>query len=217
VGTQSKILIIDDQDFEYKLLQELVESLGCTSHNLNSESELESRIQNLSPDLILLDIGMRDISGEEVLQKIRNTYSSSVLPVIIISGKSKPEKIIEMLKAGANDYITKPFDFEMALARVNLHLKVLFQYRELIRLNEIETIRSMVTTYNHQINNPLAIASAGLAALKKAPNDIRRFDSIEQALGRIANITGDIRNLLDGAPINLEPYAGSETKIYKIK
>jgi DNA-binding response OmpR family regulator len=217
VQKQCKILIIDGQDFERKLLQKLVESLGCVAETLESGDQIEASIRNISPDLVLLDIEMTGISGEQLMRQIRAKYSSSVLPVIIISGKSTSEKVIEMLRVGANDYITKPFDFEMALARVDLHLKYLHQNRELIRLNEIETVRSIVTTYNHEINNPLTIAIAGLAMLKKAPHDVRRFDSIEQALERIANITGDIRNLLDGAPMSVESYAGSETKIYKLK
>lgn len=74
-------------------------------------------------DLILLDIMMPDMTGIEVLRKIRQKYPQSKLPVIMVTANSRSEDIVEALEIGANDYVTKPVDFAVALARVNTQIE----------------------------------------------------------------------------------------------
>jgi DNA-binding response OmpR family regulator len=217
VKDQSRVLIVDDQDFERALLSELVSDLGCEPRGLSSGVKIADVIEEFLPDLILLDLGLPDLPGDKVIQEIRARHSSSDLPVIVISGKSKSADIIELLKLGANDYITKPFEFEVCLARIELHLKLSLQQKKIGEFKEREVIGSMVTTYNHEINNPLAIALAGLELLKKNPNDLQRLETIRDALLRIANITEKIRNLVSDGTIVSEPYVSGETKLYKVR
>jgi len=74
-------------------------------------------------DLVLLDIMMPDMTGVEVLRKIRQKYPQSKLPVIMVTANSRSEDIVEALEIGANDYVTKPVDFAVALARVNTQIE----------------------------------------------------------------------------------------------
>jgi diguanylate cyclase (GGDEF)-like protein/PAS domain S-box-containing protein len=69
-------------------------------------------------DLVLLDIGLPGISGVEVLKILRRHYSSAELPVIMLSGKASSGEIVESLDLGANDFVPKPIDFPVALARI---------------------------------------------------------------------------------------------------
>ncbi|MEP6937230.1 MAG: response regulator, partial [Chthoniobacterales bacterium] len=62
------------------------------------------------PDLILLDLRLPDINGEEVLQELRRDARTSALPVVLISGEASPEQIERLLKAGASEYVAKPLD-----------------------------------------------------------------------------------------------------------
>jgi len=71
---------------------------------------------------VLLDIMMPGISGIEVLKKLRETYSPTELPIIMATAKHQSKDIVEALKLGANDYVTKPLDFPVVLARVQTHL-----------------------------------------------------------------------------------------------
>jgi diguanylate cyclase (GGDEF)-like protein len=94
-------------------------------------------------DLVLLDVMMPGIDGIETLRRIRSRKSASVLPVIMVTAKSESENIAEALELGANDYVTKPVDFAVALARVNTQIsrkraeqQVLFANQELRRANE---------------------------------------------------------------------------------
>ena len=72
------------------------------------------------PDIVLLDLGLPDMEGVEVIKKIR-TWSN--MPIIVISARSEDTDKIEALDAGADDYITKPFDMEEVLARIESNLR----------------------------------------------------------------------------------------------
>ena len=73
-------------------------------------------------DLVLLDVMMPGIDGMETLKRIRSRKSASALPVIMVTAKSESDNIVDALEQGANDYVTKPVDFAVALARVNTQL-----------------------------------------------------------------------------------------------
>jgi DNA-binding response OmpR family regulator len=74
-------------------------------------------------DAVLLDIIMPDLDGLEVLRRIRLGYSSDSLPVIMVSGKTQSADIVEAFDLGANDYIVKPIDFAVAVARVRAQVE----------------------------------------------------------------------------------------------
>ena len=93
-------------------------------------------IENGSFDLILLDIMMPGIDGMETLRRIRSQKSASTLPVIMVTAKAESSNIVEALKFGANDYVTKPVDFDVALARVNTQLGRSRAEQEAIKANE---------------------------------------------------------------------------------
>ena len=73
-------------------------------------------------DLVLLDVEMPEMNGLEVLKRIRQRYSASELPVVMVTGKSRSEEIVDALELGANDYVTKPLDFPVVLARIRTQL-----------------------------------------------------------------------------------------------
>jgi len=90
-------------------------------------------------DLILLDIMMPGISGIEVLKTIRQSYSASELPVIMVTAKGDSEDVVTALKLGANDYVIKPLDFPIVLARVQTQLEACRSHQTLKkRAKELE-------------------------------------------------------------------------------
>ena len=81
------------------------------------------QVGQLAPfDLVLLDVMMPGIDGIETLKRIRSQKSASALPVIMVTAKSESENVVDALELGANDYVTKPVDFAVALARVNTQI-----------------------------------------------------------------------------------------------
>lgn len=83
----------------------------------------------------------------------------------MVSSKSQDSIIVNCFKAGANDYITKPINFEIALTRILNHLKLAEAIKDRVKLQELAALNAMVTTYNHEINNPLTIALGRMAKL----------------------------------------------------
>ena len=74
-------------------------------------------------DLVLLDIMMPGMTGLDVLRKIRATLSPTALPVVMVTAKTESEDVVEALELGANDYVTKPVEYPVALARIKAHLR----------------------------------------------------------------------------------------------
>ena len=106
----SKILIVDDEPFNLDLLEQELDELGFASERANNGAQALQKIARGNPALVLLDYQMPDMNGIEVLRNIRQTDKD--LPVVIITAHGSIERAVEAIKAGADDFITKPFDPE---------------------------------------------------------------------------------------------------------
>jgi diguanylate cyclase (GGDEF)-like protein/PAS domain S-box-containing protein len=84
--------------------------------------ELVKRVKEDGVDLVLLDIEMPEISGLDALQQLRDQYSAAELPIIMVTAKAQSDDVVRALDLGANDYLTKPIDFPVAVARIGTQL-----------------------------------------------------------------------------------------------
>src|SRR5207245_2829865 len=87
-----------------------------------SAKELLQRVKEDGIDLVLLDIEMPEVSGLDALQALREAYAPIELPIIMVTAKNQSDDIVKALELGANDYLTKPIDFPVALARIGAQL-----------------------------------------------------------------------------------------------
>ena len=115
---KERLLIVDDVRENREILRRRFERKGFSTTEAAGGIEALDLIERETFDLVLLDMMMPDVDGLQVLARIRAKYSQGVLPVIMVTAKSQSEDIVEALNCGANDYITKPVDFSVALARV---------------------------------------------------------------------------------------------------
>ncbi len=113
------ILVVDDNEDNLDLLCRRLERKGYTTTAATGGAQALALIGTQSFDLILLDIMMPDIDGLAVLKVLRQTYSMLILPVIMVTAKSESEDVVGALELGANDYVTKPIDYAVALARIH--------------------------------------------------------------------------------------------------
>lgn len=109
------ILIIDDEPQIRKMLEITLQTNGFNVREASTGKEGLSASAIHPPDLILLDLGLPDMNGHEVLKKLREWYTH---PIIILSVQSGEEEIIHALDEGANDYLVKPFRSGELLARI---------------------------------------------------------------------------------------------------
>ena len=114
------ILIIEDDKEIRKILADCLSDAGYRVSEEGDGNRAEIAMRNGSYDLILLDLMLPGLSGEYLIKGLRK-YSDT--PVIIISAKSAMETRLEMLRLGADDYITKPFDIDEVLVRIQVVLR----------------------------------------------------------------------------------------------
>ena len=116
------ILVVEDDADINNLLAKMLRQADYQVTQVYSGSEAALRLEHESPDLILLDLMLPGMSGEALLEKLRDELSCDA-PVIILSAKTAVGDKVGLLKLGADDYITKPFEPEEVLARIEAALR----------------------------------------------------------------------------------------------
>jgi diguanylate cyclase (GGDEF)-like protein len=137
-----KVLIADDDAVNRQVLADLLKPEYTVLLAKNGEQALE-RATRHAPDLILLDVMMPDLDGYEVLRRLRADPQLERIAVIFISGLDRPEDEANGLKMGAADYIAKPFNAIVVMARVALHLQLVRQRRMLERLANMDALTEL--------------------------------------------------------------------------
>lgn len=114
------ILIVEDDNAVRNLIATTLETQSYKFHTAFTGQQAVLEAASHNPDIILLDLGLPDMDGVEVIKKIR---SWSTTPIIVISARSEDRDKIDALDAGADDYLTKPFSVEELLARLRVTLR----------------------------------------------------------------------------------------------
>lgn len=155
------ILVIDDEIQIRKLLEISLEANDYRVNFAVNGKDGITMAASHQPDLILLDLGLPDEDGQDVLVKLRAWYQN---PIIILSVKSAEEEIVKALDNGANDYLTKPFRTQELLARI----------RTALRSNSNSVIESVISFGN--------IAVDFASRVVKVENEIIKFTATEYNL-----------------------------------
>lgn len=111
------IMIIDDDLYINKMLEEALVQAGYSVTKAFSGKEALEIVSKVRPDLVLLDLMLPGLSGEELLPHLRG------IPVIVVSAKIDVKNKVEILLGGAADYVTKPFDMDELMARITVQLR----------------------------------------------------------------------------------------------
>jgi len=137
-----KVLIADDDGINRQVLASLLKPDHVVLLAKTGEQAIE-RAQRHLPDLIMLDVMLPDMDGYEVLRRLRADPATARIEVIFITGMGRPEDEAKGLKLGAADYITKPFNTTVVMARVATHLQVVRQRRLLEHLAHMDGLTEL--------------------------------------------------------------------------
>lgn len=137
-----KILIVEDDVSIHNIIEELLKNNSYVIYNAYSGTEALLLLEKEKYDLILLDLMLPGINGEEIIEKVKDT------PIIVLSAKVSSDDKVNCLLTGANDYITKPFDLKELFARIEVQLRPknktsnieTLKYKELELLNDNHTL-----------------------------------------------------------------------------
>lgn len=114
------ILVVEDDEAICKLIATTLETHGYQYHTANTGVASILEATSMQPDIIILDLGLPDMDGVEIIKKVRGW---SNIPIIVVSARSEDRDKIEALDAGADDYLTKPFSVDELLARLRVSLR----------------------------------------------------------------------------------------------
>jgi two-component system KDP operon response regulator KdpE len=146
-----KILVVEDEKSIAHFISSVLNANGYETMQAQNGAQAQSMLSSWCPDLVILDLGLPDIDGLEILKALR-TWSS--LPVVVVSARSHERDKVDALDLGADDYLTKPFGTDELLARVRTairHTRTSSGNGEIARTG-IYTVDELVIDYNkHQV------------------------------------------------------------------
>ena len=151
MNIREKILVVEDEKSISHFISTVLNSNGYEAIQARSGAEALSIITSHCPDLIILDLGLPDMDGLEILREVR---SWSSLPVVVVSARTHERDKVTALDLGADDYLTKPFGTDELLARVRTairHTRTVYGNDEIAQRGTY-TVGELVIDYNkHQV------------------------------------------------------------------
>lgn len=204
------VFIVDDVAKNLQVLGTILKQQNYKiAFATNGKMALEN-IQNISPDLILLDVMMPELDGFEVCKRLKADEKTRDIPVIFLTAKTEIEDVVNGFELGAVDYVTKPFNATELLARVKTHVE-LKRSRE--KLQELVATKDMFfSIIAHDLRSPFATISAFISLIAKYFGEIPK-EEIDELLESLKETSDSTRELLD----NLLQWSRSQTGTIQFK
>lgn len=205
------VLVVDDSPENIAVLNELLRERYLVKVATNGEKALQIIFGEESIDLVLLDVQMPGIDGYEVCRRIKADPEKSSIPVIFVTAKDEVAEEFRGFQVGAADYIQKPIQPEIVLARVEAHLALRSALLEEQRRNEVleENIRlreQVEAMTRHDLKSPLAVVINFPSLLQEDENltdrqrrYLKHIDNAGQRMLEIVNRTIDLHRLETGS------------------
>ncbi|MBC8354707.1 MAG: hybrid sensor histidine kinase/response regulator [Planctomycetes bacterium] len=149
MSLQNRILAVDDNPTNLVILETLLRD-NYDLRTAESGDQALVLVDEFRPDLILLDIMMPGMSGYEVCRRVKDNLASRETKIIMVSAKAMVEERLEGYEAGADDYVSKPFDHDELLAKVGVYLRL----KSVEEMDQLKT--SFLTLIGHEICTPLS-------------------------------------------------------------
>jgi CheY-like chemotaxis protein len=209
VSKNAKVLIVDDSKESVELLQYFLKPAGFQILKAGDGPSALDVVEKEIPDIILLDIMLPKLNGYEVCEKLKKNQNTFHIPIIMITVLRELKDKIRALEAGADDFISKPFDNVELITRVKSLLRIKFYYDEIIKRNkELEKQKEAILREDllkkeltnlivHDMKNPLFVIQGNIQMMEMTPS----AESSEVYTQRIARSSRSllrmILNLLD--------------------
>jgi two-component system KDP operon response regulator KdpE len=173
MSAKTQVLVVDDEAAILRFLKPALEANGYEIASAGSVAEATKRIAAESPDIVLLDLGLPDGDGKDVIKRAREW---SDVPIIVLSARERETEKIEALDLGADDYINKPFNVGELLARIRAALRHRMQRKAEIPLLRVGNLE--VDAVRHRATN------AG-AEIKLTPKEFELLSFLARHAGRV--------------------------------
>jgi CheY-like chemotaxis protein len=194
------VLVVEDEPLSRDVLVRMLQSRGLEVDSVGDGAACLAWLEDRLPDLVLLDVSMPGMSGLDALQVIRGKHSQDQLPVILVTAMVDPEDIVAGLEAGANDYVVKPVNLPVLLARIDVALRA---KRGVSRLVEAERHRVMLASLDDTCEQLAAPMKEVIGRLEELvgdlpPDDERQLPHLRTTLdwaNRVADLIERFRRI----------------------
>jgi signal transduction histidine kinase len=160
-----KILVVDDTLAFAEMVTRFLEAREFQASFVTNGKDAVERVLSGSPDLVLLDLNLPDISGREVLNRIKEINED--IAIIVITGYGGEQIAVDMMKAGALDYLSKPLEFETLLTSIKDTLGIRDAQIEERKSKKYPTLEAFFPFLAHEIRNPLHAIAGALTVIRK--------------------------------------------------
>ena len=169
-----RVLVVEDDREIRSLMQSSLTVEGFEVQTAVSVSEARALLQHAPPDVMLLDLGLPDGDGIELVHEVRKHYS---LPILVVSARHQEAQKIQLLDAGADDYLTKPFSVDELLARIRVALRHRGTTLDAaIKVHELDDLRVDLTLHQVHCNGE---------ALHLTPTEFKLLARLVRSAGRV--------------------------------
>lgn len=195
------IMVVDDNRDMVHLFKRILTNRGYQVISAEDGLEALQMVEETPPDLILLDLSLPKMDGYKVCQRLKDSDTTTMIPVIMVTCRGGMTDKIQGLATGADDYITKPVNNEELLARVESLLKIRDLHERLTEARKLETLAQVAVSVNHEINNPLCsivanaemlkecLAGAHESVMHKIESILKESERIKQVINKLSNAT----------------------------
>lgn len=195
---KNRILIVDDTVDTVELLKKRLRSEGYDTAEAHDGEECLRQVHEYNPDLIVLDVMMPKLNGYEVCRRLKSDKNTRYTPVLMLTAKSEVVDKIKGLDIGADDYITKPFDYKELSARIRSLLKIKTAHEKLVAEEKSGALDLMLDEIAHEVRNPLvSIGGFARRVCDNLPEGNLNKKYMEMILEDVVKLENMVRQLIE--------------------
>jgi two-component system sensor histidine kinase/response regulator len=198
VEKKNKILIVDDSVDTVELLKKRFHSEGYDTREAYNGEEGLQKVVEYNPDLIVLDVMMPKMDGYEVCRRLKKDEKTKYIPVLMLTAKGEVEHKVKGLDIGADDYLSKPFDYKELSARIRSLLSMKAAHEKKVEEEKSGALEQMMDQVAHEIRNPLtAIGGFARKVFGRLPEGDPNKKYMEMIIEDVAVLEGMIKQLIE--------------------